>query len=87
MTDSEKLDLLLEKTISMESDITSVKSDITSMKSNIVSIENDIPKLKRQILKTKVELKGMDDMILDEVERVHKILNKHIANSAVHSAC
>ena len=40
MTDSQKLDLLLEKTISIEGDITSMKSDIILMKSNIGSIEN-----------------------------------------------
>ena len=114
MTDSQKLDLLLEKTISIEGDITSMKSDIgsiqneiTSMKSDIGSIQNeiasmksdigsiqneiasiksDMPKLKIQVLKIKAELKGMDELILDEVERVHTILNKHMENKTVHTA-
>ena len=32
------------------------------------------------------ELKAMDSMILDEVERVHEILDKHKADTRVHSA-
>jgi len=65
MTDSEKLDLLLEKT---------------------VSVENEVSKLKRQLLKSTAELKAMDEVILDEVERVHNILDKHKADKAVHTA-
>ena len=65
MTDSEKLDLLLEK---------------------VELIENDLSNLKRQVAKSTAELKAMDDMILDEVERVHTILDKHKENKSVHYA-
>lgn len=53
MTDSEKLDLLLEK---------------------LDSVENEIKSLKRQHMKDTAELKAMDSMIFDEVERVHEIM-------------
>lgn len=53
MTDSEKLDLLLEK---------------------MVGLENDMKSLKRQQMKDTAELKAMDSMIFDEVERVHEIM-------------
>ena len=65
MTDSEKLDLLLEK---------------------VDSIERDVNNIKRQIMKSTAELKAMDEMILDEVERVHGILDKHKADKTVHTA-
>ena len=65
MTDSEKLDLLLEKT---------------------VSVENEVSELKRQLLKSTAELKAMDEVILDEVERVHNILDKYKPDKAVHTA-
>ncbi len=55
MTDSEKLDLLLEK---------------------VGNMENSIKDLKRQQMKDTAELKAMDGMILDEVERVHEIMLK-----------
>ncbi|MDE7434972.1 MAG: hypothetical protein K2N01_03990 [Lachnospiraceae bacterium] len=72
MTDSEKLDLLLEK--------------VGSLEDKVVSVEKDISGLKRQLMKSTAELKAMDEMILDEVERVHTILDKHKADKAVHTA-
>lgn len=63
MTDSEKLDLMLEK---------------------ISSIESDVKSLKRQQMKFVAELKAMDSLILDEVERVHEILDKHKEDKAAH---
>ncbi|MBQ4521732.1 MAG: hypothetical protein IJA10_02115 [Lachnospiraceae bacterium] len=65
MTDTEKLDLLLEK---------------------VISVENEVNKLKIQVMKSTAELKAMDEMILDEVERVHAILNQHILDKTVHMA-
>lgn len=72
MTDSEKLDLLLERIGNMESDITDLKKETSS--------------IKRQIMKSTAELKAMDEMVLDEVERVHAIIDRHIEDKAVHTA-
>lgn len=55
MTDSEKLDLILEK---------------------ITLLDSEIKDLKMQQLKSTAELKAMDSLILDEVERVHEIMLK-----------
>lgn len=52
----------------------------------IEKIENDVNGLKRQIMKSTAELKAMDEMILDEVERVHGILDKHKADTTKHTA-
>ena len=49
-------------------------------------LENDINGLKRQMMKSTAELKAMDEMILDEVERVHGILDKHKADTTKHTA-
>lgn len=65
MTDSEKLDIILEKVSSLEKDLNAVK---------------------RQVMKSTAELKAMDEMILDEVERVHGILDKHKEDKTVHTA-
>lgn len=40
------------------------------------NIEDAIKDLKRQQMKDTAELKAMDSMILDEVERVHEIMLK-----------
>lgn len=52
----------------------------------IEKIENDVNGLKRQMMKSTAELKAMDEMILDEVERVHGILDRHKADTTKHTA-
>lgn len=61
MTDSEKLDLLIEKVIGIEKDIVDMKSDLRRLHRD-------------------------DTLILDEVERVHNILDKHTHDNKKHSA-
>ena len=72
MTDREILELLLEK--------------VSSIDERVSGIESDVSKLKRQLTKSTAELKAMDEMILDEVERVHTILDKHKENKSIHTA-
>lgn len=72
MTDSEKLDLILEK--------------VNGMDDKVSILERDLNAVKRQVMKSAAELKAMDEMILDEVERVHELLNRHKEDKAVHTA-
>ncbi|MCM1040465.1 MAG: hypothetical protein NC434_14200 [Ruminococcus sp.] len=59
---------------------------ILSKLEKLDSLEKDVNTLKRQVMKSTAELKAMDEMILDEVERVHGILNKHKEDRTVHTA-
>ena len=107
MTDTQKLDFLIENVCGMrtdmvsmktemevmKSDIDTMKSDIDTMKSDINELQTDVKGLKtelkglkRYVKKSVSELKSMDEMILDEVERVHMILDKHKADYTVHIA-
>ena len=72
MTDSEKLDLILEKVVILDEKVT--------------GLEKDLNTVKRQVMKSTAELKAMDELILDEVERVHNFLNKHTQDQTVHTA-
>lgn len=63
MTDSPKLDLLLEK--------------MTSFEGRMISVEGELSKRKEQVTNSTAELKVMDKMILDEVERVNRIVLFH----------
>ena len=65
MTDSEKLDLLLEK---------------------VNSVENEMGKIKLHVMKSTAELKAMDEIIFNEIERVHNILDRHKSDKTVHTA-
>lgn len=72
MTDSEKLDLILEK--------------VSTLDEKVTGLEKDVNAIRRQIMKSTAELKAMDELILDEVERVHEILDKHKEDKTVHTA-
>lgn len=50
----------------------------------VSNIEGDVTKLKRQVTKSTAELKAMDELIFDEVERVHAILDRHKEDKSVH---
>jgi hypothetical protein len=43
----------------------------------ITDIEKSVKELKKQQMRDTAELKAMDGMIFDEVERVHELLIKH----------
>lgn len=100
MTDSEKLDLLLVKVGSMENDISGLKEDVSGLKEDVGILKEDVSilkedvsilkrdykKLNNKLNKSVKELKAMDNMILDEVERVHAILDLHKADKTVHTA-
>ncbi|MBQ7359967.1 MAG: hypothetical protein IJW63_07730 [Lachnospiraceae bacterium] len=86
MSDREILELLLEKVSSVESKVTSLDGKVTSLDGKVTSNENSIANLDRQLKKSVAELKAMDELILDEVERVHAILDKHKEDKNVHSA-
>ena len=45
MTDSEKLDLLLEKVSGLESDVSDLKSDVNNLKSDMQDIKQKVTKI------------------------------------------
>ncbi len=100
MTDSEKLNLILSEMHGMKDEIRDMKTDIRNMNTEMQNMKTDIRDMntemqnmktdistfKVQTLKSISELKSMDEMILDEVERVHGILDRHKNNKTIHTA-
>jgi chromosome segregation ATPase len=95
MTNSEKIDLLLAEMQGMKSDMQSMKSDMRGMKSdmqdmkfNLQNMNNKIDTLESQIKQTervlRNEIKKEFGLVLDEIERVHSILDKHKADASMH---
>ena len=87
MTDGQKLDLILSKMTDMQSDIGSLKADVATLKADVAGLKTDVAVLKTDMENVKKEiseLKHMDAMIFDEVERVHEILNAHTADTLLH---
>lgn len=59
-----------------------IYNDVQSMKDDLETVKRDVKHLKKEAIK----MQAMDEAILDEVERVHSILDKHKADKTVHTA-
>ena len=62
--------------------INSMQNDIASLKEDVTLIKKDVKHLKTEMIKAQ----AMDEAILNEVERVHGILDKHVADPKAHIA-
>ena len=69
----------------IKEDVRGMKDEIQDMKNEIKGVKKDVNSLRRQVVKSVTELKEMDEMILDEVGRVHGFLEKHRADKMVHT--
>ncbi len=71
----------------MDKKLEPIKEDIQSLRNEQVQMKSD---LERQIKRTerslKAEIVESENLILDEVSRVHNILNEHRADKSVHTA-
>lgn len=86
MTDSEKIDLLLKKITGMDQKFS---AKFTEMDEKFVGIDQRFTGIEKDIVDIKADLKRLqqdDALILDEVERVHVILEKHKSDKSVHTA-
>ena len=87
MTDNELLsaisNMLDDK---LKTELQPIKSDIVGIKDDIIGVKSDIISIKKKQMTATAELKAMDKMILDEVERVHLILNQHTGDKTIHTA-
>lgn len=82
MTNSKKIDLVLEKVLELNQKVTGLDQKVTGLDQKVSALERDM-------LDVKSDLKRLhhdDTLILDEVERVHEILNAHRADKSVHTA-
>lgn len=75
MTESEKLDLLLEKVTGLDQKVAGLDQKVTNLENDMVDVKTDLRRLHRDA-----------DFILNEVERVHDILDKHKNDKTAHTA-
>ena len=73
MTDSEKLDLLLNKVTSMEGKMTSMEGKMTSMEGKMTSMESEMTSMKGEITAVKNEMTSMKSKISSLEYRVTDI--------------
>ena len=77
MNDRELLEAIL-------AELKDTKENVQNLQENVQNLQENVKDVKRQMMKSTAELKAMDNMIFDEVERVHEILNRHTDNKAIH---
>ena len=75
MTDSEKLDLILEKMISLDQKTSALERKVKGLEENMVDAKADLRHLRRDV-----------GFILDEVESVHVTLDKYKVDKTAHTA-
>lgn len=83
MTDRELLELLLAGQQAMQKDIASLKTDVSNLTQRVDDIELQIKSTERVL---KNEIRKSEELVLDEVERVHNILYKHTQDATKHTA-
>lgn len=89
MTERQMLEAIFSGQQEMRSDIKQLQSDVKELKNDMVGVKSEIAGMKSKITGLESEiigLKEMDRMILDEVERVHDILDKHRQNTELHKS-
>ena len=80
-----------------KSDMLDMKSDIQNLKADMQDVKSDIRKLNVRVDNLESQLKQTErnlrkeihkecSLVLDEVERVHAILDKHKADKTMHPA-
>ena len=63
MTDSQKLDLLLERTTAMAQDITELKEDMAEVKQRITNLEKNVSEMKQRITNLEKDVSEMKPRI------------------------
>lgn len=82
MTDSEKLDLIFETLVGLDEKVAGLDEKVAGLDERVAGLEKDMIGMKAELK----NLQHNDELILNEVERVHDILNVHMKDTSKHTA-
>ena len=84
------ISVLKEDVSSLKEDVSTLREDVTSLKQETLELNRRIDNLELQTKQTehvlRNEIRKSEYLILDEVERVHAILDKHKSDTTKHTA-
>ena len=83
-TFEDKFDLLTDEVGTLKGKVETLEGKVGTLTGKVETLEHNVSGLKEQTIKSTKELKTMDKAILDEIERVHDILNKHKSDKNAH---
>ncbi len=89
MNDNELLLAIYNDVKALKGDVQAIKDDMQATKDDVQGIKDELETVKRDVKHLKkeaIKMQAMDEAILDEVERVHGILDKHKTDKTVHTA-
>lgn len=74
---------------SLQQNVDSLQQNVGSLQQNVGCLQQDMDSVKKttsHLRKEMIKMQAMDEAILDEVERVHDILDKHTKDTSKHTA-
>ena len=74
MTDSEKLDFIINELGSVKSDISNMQSDISNIRSDMSNMQSEISDLKNEVIKTQLHLEDRTDRNIELLAENHSNL-------------
>ena len=89
MANSEKIDLILTKISNLDEKVTNLDEKVTGLDEKVTVLDRKVTSLEKDMIEVKADLKCLhrdDNLILDEVERVHEILLTHMKDKSKHTA-
>ena len=79
MTNSEKLDLLLEKVDTVASDVKELKSDVAELKGRVTNLESDVAYLKGDVAELKDDLASVKMTVENEIRvNIQRVAEGHL---------
>ena len=78
MTDNEKLDLILEKLMGLESEMKDVKQDISDVKQDVSGLKSDMQDVKERVTKIDMTLENEIRVNIQRVAEGHLDLSRNL---------
>ncbi len=84
MTDSKKLDLILEGMSELKTDMVQVKADIVELKEDVAELKTDVSVLKADMLEVKVDITELKENVHD-LQTDTRLIKLQIENELRHN--
>jgi predicted nucleic acid-binding Zn-ribbon protein len=78
MTDSQKLDLILEKVTSMDERLSNVENEVTSLREEVTSMDNRLSNVENDVTKMKLVLENEIRVNIQRVAEGHLDLSRNL---------